>query len=132
MILSRSFMVTGDTGRVGMARFSSVDRVNVEAALFGLLGLLLDVVQRVGPLAILSRQHRLRNCPRQTSEDRLQAADYGLEQADAAPQRPINVSFDCALVMQVDDSNLIVPLTEAVDTADAAAPSASGSTAYRS
>ena len=73
----------------------------------------------LAPLAILSRQHRLRNCPWQMGEDRLQASDYGFEQADAAPQRPINIRFDRALVMQIDDSNRIVPLTEAIDTADA-------------
>ena len=38
-------------------------------------------------------------------------ARRGLEQADAAPQRPINVGFDGVFVMQIDDSNDFVLLT---------------------
>ena len=66
-------------------------------------------VYHAGPLPVLSGQYRLRDRSRQLGEDRLQAPDYGFEQADAAPECPINVGFDRALIMQIDSPNCFVP-----------------------
>ena len=54
----------------------------------------------------------------QLGQDRLQAADHGLEQADAASEGAVYVGLDRAVVVQVDDADCGVGLTDTVDAAD--------------
>ena len=82
-------------------------------------------------IQIVSRDHSLRNRPGHVRQNRLQAADHGLEQADAGPQRLVHVGFDRVLVMQVDDPNGLVLLAEPIDPPDALLHPAWGSTACR-
>ena len=56
---------------------------------------------------------------RQFGQDRLQAADHGLEQADAGSESTVYVGLDGAVVVQVDDTDGGVGLADTVDATDA-------------
>src|ERR1039458_10796793 len=55
----------------------------------------------------------------QLCQDRLQAANYALEQVDATAEGEVHVRLDRAFVVEIDDADLGVLLAKAVDTPDA-------------
>ena len=114
-------MVTGDGGCSGMVISSSVTasmskpRLQASRACCSIVSTTLARPASSSPAA---RQHGIGYGARQSRQNRLQAADHGLEQADAVSERPVNVGFDRALVVQIDDPNAPMLLAETIDTAD--------------
>ena len=65
------------------------------------------------------RQHGPSDGLGQLGQNRLQAPDYGLEQADAVSEGAVYVGFHGALVVEVDDTDGGVGLTDPIDATDA-------------
>ncbi len=121
---TRSRSAQGELGR-GARRFLEVGvehGVEVEAFLLRGLGLPLQVAREGGAgfrVAAAAVEDVAGDDCGESGENGLRPSNHALEQIDAATQRHVNVRFDRAFVVEVDDANLGVLLAETVNAADA-------------